>query len=161
MPGMLKRVSLGALGGLAGTVVIQTLLIANRKKMPSAVPPISRHPGEFMVGKAKEALPKKAKEHLPEKVETAVAQGMGIGYGVVFGALYAALRPKPERSYTDGAILGLANWAAGYLGWLPASRLMPPVWRQNPQQVLVPAAEHVLYGIATVAAYRRLLNHFG
>ena len=53
----------------------------------------------------------------------------------------------------DGVILGIANWAAGYLGWLPALGLMPPLWQQKTPQVIAPIAEHALYGMITVAMY--------
>ena len=51
------------------------------------------------------------------------------------------------------AVLGVACWAAGYMGWLPALGLIPPVWQQEAPQAVAPVAEHVAYGMATVAAY--------
>jgi hypothetical protein len=33
-------------------------------------------------------------------------------------------------------VLGAVAWAAGSLGWLPAIKLMPHVWRQRPKQVV-------------------------
>jgi len=56
----------------------------------------------------------------------------------------------------DGVLLGLANWATGYVGWLPATRLMPPLWQQKVPQVIAPIVEHTLYGMATVATYNWL-----
>jgi len=47
----------GALAGFAGTVVIQSLLMAHQKVSPQTMPPINRDPGEFMLSKAKAALP--------------------------------------------------------------------------------------------------------
>jgi hypothetical protein len=41
-------------------------------------------------------------------------------------------RPRGGSALLDGALLDIASWAAGYLGWLPALGLMPPVWRQDP-----------------------------
>ena len=35
----------------------------------------------------------------------------------------------------------------------PALGLMPPVWRQQAPQAIAPAAEHIVYGMATVGAY--------
>jgi hypothetical protein len=52
-----------------------------------------------------------------------------------------------------GIILGRANWATGYLGWLPASGLMRPIWKQKAPQAIAPIAEHTLYGMVTVAVY--------
>lgn len=152
-PDLLQRIALGAAGGFAGTLALQTLLGASPKLLPSAAPPLRQHPGEFMVEKAEEALPERARNRIPEAAETVAAQALGVGYGLTFGALYAALRPRGGSPLLDGLMLGAAAWAAGYLGWLPALGLMPPVWKQNVPQALAPAAEHAVYGMVTVAAY--------
>jgi hypothetical protein len=150
---LLKRIALGAAGGFAGTLVLQALLSASQKWLPSAAPPLRQHPGDFMVEKAEQALPERVREGIPEAAETAAAQALGVGYGLAFGALYAALRPRGGSPLLDGLSLGACAWAAGYLGWLPAMGLMRPVWRQNAVQALAPAAEHAVYGMVTVAAY--------
>ncbi len=82
--------------------------------------------------------------------------GLAMCYGMTFGTLYAALRPERGDVLTKGAALGIATWAAGFLGWLPAAGLMPPPWRQNARQVTVPILTHVGYGLATAAAYEWL-----
>ncbi len=150
---LLKRMALGAAGGLAGTLAIQALLKAQQKWLPDSVPPFRREPGEFMVENAEDALPESVRRSIPETVESGAAQMLGLGYGLAFGALYGALRPAGGSPLRDGLILGMVNWTMGYMGWLPALGLMPPVWRQKPAQVVTPAAEHVVYGMATVAAY--------
>jgi hypothetical protein len=148
-----RRIVKGAAGGFAGTLALQSLLSASQKWLPSTAPPLRQHPGEFMVEKAKQALPERARESIPKAVETATAQALGVGYGLAFGALYAAVRPRGGSPLLDGLLLGATAWAAGYLGWLPALRLMRPVWKQNAPQALAPVAEHIVYGMATVAAY--------
>lgn len=152
-PDLLKRIALGAAGGFAGTLALQALLSASQKWLPSAAPPLRQHPGEFMVEKAEETLPERVRDHIPDVAEKAVAQALGVGYGLAFGALYAALRPRGGSPLLGGLMLGAAAWAAGYLGWLPALGLMRPVWKQNAPQALAPAAEHAVYGMVTVAAY--------
>jgi hypothetical protein len=49
-------------------------------------------------------------------VETTAARMLAVGYGLTFGSLYALLRPKGGSPLVHGVILGIANWAAGYLG---------------------------------------------
>jgi hypothetical protein len=149
----LKRLALGAAGGVAGTLAIQALLTASQKWLPSTVPPIRQDPGEFMVERGEEALPDSVQQRIPQVVETGAARMLAVGYGMTFGALYALLRPTGGSSLVDGVLLGLANWATGYLGWLPATGLMPPVWRQRAPQAVAPMVEHALYGMATVATY--------
>ncbi|HWA99045.1 MAG TPA: hypothetical protein VG713_11160 [Pirellulales bacterium] len=154
-----KRGALGALGGLAGTVAIQSLLKASQKWAPSAVPPMRDEPGHFMVHKAKQALPRSAQSSIPKPIEKGAEQLLGIGYGLTFGALCAAVRNRRRSVVVDGALLGTLTWAAGYLGWLPAAGLMPPLWRQRTTQVAAPIAEHVVYGVITVAVYDWLNDH--
>lgn len=149
------QLGFGAAAGLARTMAIQALLKAHEKISPETLPPISEHPGKFMLRKAKEALPEKA-QHVVEKIESAGGNLLGLGYGVTFGVIYAAIRPKTRRTLLEGALLGLGTWAAAYLGWLPGAKLMPPVWKQKPLQVALPAVEHTLFGVATVAGYRWL-----
>jgi hypothetical protein len=48
------------------------------------------------------------------------------------------------------------TWAAGYLGWLPGAKLMPPIWKQKAHQAALPIAEHALFGLTTVAGHRWL-----
>ena len=152
----LKRLALGAVAGLAGTLALQLLRMAGQKWLPHTVPAIRKDPGEFMVETMKNALPAQARPHLPRAVETGVAQTLALGYGLTFGVLYAALRPQGGAPLMDGIALGSGTWAVGYVGWLPASGLMPPLWVQSPQQIITPAVQHALYGMATVTAYKWL-----
>jgi hypothetical protein len=149
----LKQIALGAAGGLAGTFALQASMTAAQKWLPQATPPLRQDPGQFMVEKAEDALPEAVHQRIPRAVETGAARTLAMGYGVTFGALYAALRPRGGNPFLDGAVLGVACWAAGYMGWLPAPGLMPPVWRQNAPQAVAPVVEHVAYGVAAVAAY--------
>lgn len=158
-PDLFKRIALGAAGGFAGTLALQALLTASQKWLPSTAPPLCQDPGEFMVEKAEEILPGQVRDRIPEAAETAASQTLAVGYGLTFGALYAALRPRGGSPLLDGLVLGTTAWAAGYLGWLPASGLTRPVWKQGAAQAIAPAAEHVVYGVVTVAAYDWLREH--
>jgi hypothetical protein len=148
-----QRIVLGAAGGFVGTLAIQALLTASQKWLPNTVSPIRQDPGEFMVETGKEALPTPVRQRIPQMVERGAARALAIGYGLTLGGLYALLRPQGSSLLVNGVILGIATWAAGYLGWLPALGLMPPVWQQKAPQAIAPIAEHALYGMATVATY--------
>lgn len=149
----LTRAALGAAGGLVGTMAIQTLMAASQRWVPEAQPPIREDPGKFLVEKAEKALPRSLQERVPEEAEHVAARALGMGYGMTFGALYGALRPAGGNPSTDGLVLGTACWAAGYLGWLPALGLLPPIWKQTAPQAIGSAVEHLAYGVATVASY--------
>jgi hypothetical protein len=109
-----------------------------------------------MVEQAEELLLEKTHEQEPTTAETVAAKSLALGYGMTAGALYGALRPRPGNLLVDGTALGLGVWAVGYLGWLPALGLMPSVQQQETEQVASPIAQHIIFGMATVAAYQWL-----
>src|SRR5262245_15121157 len=110
----LKRIAVGALAGLAGTVAIGVLRALGDRFMPAASPPIEKDPAEFMVDKAARLLPRHANRHISEGVEHAAAKSLAFGYGMTFGALYGGLRPRERRPVAaDGALVGVATWAVG------------------------------------------------
>ncbi len=150
------RIALGAAAGIAGTVALQVLRNANQRWLPDADAPINEDPGQFMLRKAKRVLPEQTRQRVPPKAEQIGSKVLAMGYGATLGVLYATARPQTRRGLTEGLLLGLAAWAIGYLGWLPATGLMPPVWRHKPKQLIRPVTEHALYGLATVAGYRWL-----
>jgi len=156
MCNLLARAAIGAVGGLAGTIALRGAMKAMDKMRSLATAPVVREPGQFMVEQAERLLPESARTRIPESAESAAAAMLGLGYGMSFGALYAVLRPHGGNAFSDGMLLGAACWAAGYLGWLPATGLMRPIWRQSAEQVAAPLAEHLLYGAATVATYDAL-----
>jgi hypothetical protein len=144
---------IGAAAGLIGTFVIQGAMALNKKFAPSAMPPVRRDPGEFVVHQAERALPTRLMQTIPEPAETIAAKASGLAYGMMFGAAYGAMRGMTGNTLADGAILGVGVWSVGYLGWLPASGLTPPPWKQKPRQLAASIGEHVLYGVATAAAF--------
>jgi uncharacterized membrane protein YagU involved in acid resistance len=69
------------------------------------------------------------------------------GYGTTLGALYALLQqrlPLPRR--LSGVTYGIAVWAGGYLGWLPALRVLRPVTEFPPARLLLLILAHVVWG---------------
>jgi hypothetical protein len=149
-----ERLVIGAMAGLVGTLVLQSLRTHKQKLAPGAEAPIRQDPGKFMVKQTEKALPSSARRKIPEEAETAAGKALGLGYGMTFGLLYAALRSPKPPTVQNGLLLGLACWAAGYLGWLPATGLMRPVWQHRPNQIVAPLVEHALYGLATAAGVR-------
>ena len=151
-----EHVALGAAAGVAATFLLQGIRTSEQKLLPETMPPMREDPGEFMVEQAEELLPEETRQQVPATVETVAAKSLALGYGMTAGALYGALRPHPDNLLIDGTVLGLGVWAVGYLGWLPALGLMPPVQQQETEQVAGPIAQHIIFGLATVAAYQWL-----
>src|SRR5919206_3007283 len=142
---LIEHVGLGAAAGAAATFLLQGVRTSEQKLLPETMPPMREDPGEFMVEQAEELLPQETREQVPTAVETVAAKSLALGYGMTAGALYGALRPHPGNLLVDGTALGLGTWAVGYLGWLPALGLMPPVERQETEQVAGPIVQHVIF----------------
>lgn len=154
-----KNIAFGTLAGIAGTMAIQGLIAVNHKLLPQADPPMRKDPGKFMIDKVKDVLPRVIGERLSGRAGDAVSTLLSVGYGSTGAALYTAFRSDPD-TMLDGAALGAAVWAAGYLGWLPGLDLLPPIQKQKPAHIAASLGQHVVYGVATVAAYRRLKTAF-
>jgi hypothetical protein len=150
------RIGAGAAAGLVGTALIQGLMAASQKWAPQSLPPVKQDPGEFMVKKAEEQLPDETHKQIPEQLEKVAAKTLAFGYGMAFGGLYATSRPQTKSLLLEGSALGLAAWGVGYLGWLPATGLMPSVTKQERWQIAGPIVSHILFGIVTVGIYRLL-----
>jgi hypothetical protein len=155
---LIERLPLGAAAGFAGTLALQGLMAASQKWFPETMPPIRKDPGEFMVEKVEQSLPAEVSARVPDIAETAGARSLALGYGMTAGTIYAALRPCGKNVIAEGSLLGLGTWAVGYLGWLPALGLMPPVPKQGLKEAAGPLLQHVVFGVVSVAAYRKLLS---
>ena len=147
--------ALGALAGLGATFLMQAMLQASGKLLPDAQPPIKQDPGEFMIDQLTGLLPEGTQ--VPPTVSSAAARSMHLGYGMTPGVLYGAIRSRGGSPIIDGTLLGVGIWAAGYLGWLPATGLMAPLSEQRPEQIALPVIEHAIFGIALAAAFEGLM----
>jgi hypothetical protein len=154
--GNAKNILMGVGAGVAGTALVQGMLAGTKRWIPETLPPMKDDPAHFMVEKARQMLPSGMREKIPGKAKKAVERGLPFGYGTAFATAYALGRKADKNTLLDGAALGLFTWAAGYLGWLPATKLMPPVWKQEAKQVLPNVLSHIVFGIATVAAVKWL-----
>ena len=141
----IRKLVLGAAAGAAATFVMQGMLEQGQKHIPEGTPPIKQDPGEFML----ENVP------LPEKLKPLAAKSLHLGYGITAGVIWSLL-PHSRWRVAEGAALGLGVWAAGYLGWLPATKLMPPITEHTPKQIAVPVVEHALFGVAVAKAFEAM-----
>jgi hypothetical protein len=153
---LMKRIALGAAAGVVGTAAIHALMVASQKFAPITVPLHRHDPGEFMVEQAEGVLPRETRYNVPAAAEKTAAVALSFGYGATFGALYGALRDRVDDPVKEGSLLGVLTWAVGYLGWLPATKITKPVWRENPIKTAGEIARHAVYGVATAATYSAL-----
>lgn len=145
-----QRALLGAIAGFGATVVLQQVMALTAKAIPGSKPPMKQDPAKFMISKVD--------VELPAKLEAAAEKSLQLGYGMTSGVLYGSIRGGRGHVFVDGAALGIAVWAAGYLGWLPAAKLMPPITEQSPKQIGVPIFNHIVFGVAVTTAFDGLMR---
>lgn len=150
---MMSHATAGALGGAVGTAVLMRAMKASELLPIRLRPPQPRRdPGEFIVGKIERVRGKP----LHRGARDALVQGMHWGYGVTSGLLLGLVtsrrhvRSVPSALFA-GAAMGTAVWAVGYAGWLPATKLLPPVTRQGGRHVAASILGHVAFGLIAVA----------
>lgn len=142
----------GSLGGVLGTAVMQQgMKLAPKLPSEWQPPQPSQDPGEFMISHAE----KLAGRSLSPRLHKLATMGLHWGYGTFWATLYAAASKRVAkkglgRAATLGALMGAGVWAIGYVGWLPAVGLTPPVEEQGRKHSLTALASHMLYGIAAM-----------
>lgn len=75
----------------------------------------------------------------------------GVGWGAVRGLLDAVGLPPAAATATHAALVWGAEQAM-----LPSMQLAPPPTQQEPAEIAVDGAHHLVYALATGAAYSRL-----
>ncbi len=139
----------GAIGGLLGTAFLRRMT-GLAGKLPEAWRPTeaSRSPGEYFVGRAELAI----RRPLPLKWHTRATRAGGFLYGAAWGAALGATSPvlgvrTLPAAALAGAAMGATVWAVGYVGWMPATGLVPPIHRQGATHVTTSLGAHVGYGV--------------
>ena len=135
------------LGGIVATWLMQKGLAASSRLPSSLQPqPVNQDPGMYMAS----AVGFVPEEHQP-RVATALHWAYGVGWPLALGMIAPTLGVRTVGGALGaGAGLGAANWAAGYLGWLPATGLTAPVHRHRPTRVLSSLLSHMLYGAVSM-----------
>jgi uncharacterized membrane protein YagU involved in acid resistance len=73
------------------------------------------------------------------------------GYGAATGALFPFIVRRYPLALV-GPAYGLAVWAASYLGWIPALRILPPATRHPGERNALMLMAHVVWGAALAGA---------
>jgi hypothetical protein len=142
----------GAVAGLAGTGVMSAAMaIAKAVGLLAGEPPprtVSRNLEE-VVG---------VYDDLPGPAFEASWVGQHFAYGSTAGMVYALTRDRLKLAdpLPAGPLFGVALWAFGYVGWLPATGLYPPPTAEPKRRVATLIAAHLIYGTATAAVLRVL-----
>ena len=160
--GVLLDTLAGVIGGVLGSTAIG-MFMEKQKALPDPLhtPALSENPAEHMLKKGERLLGKQ----VPPEHRALAGQVLHYAYGTLGPTLLGLIARKARlnrsvgRTVAVGAGLGLLVWAAGYLGWLPATRIAQPIERQGASHVATAIAGHAAYGVLAalpIAASGRL-----
>jgi uncharacterized membrane protein YagU involved in acid resistance len=148
-----EKVWKGALAGFLGTAPMTASMLLIWKFLPAqekyALPP------RQITGEVAERLD--IDDRLSEYTLTAATLASHFGYGAASGALYAFTANKiPIHPGIKGALAGLILWAASYLGWIPAAKLLPPATRHPWRRNLMMIFAHFVWGATMGMVFKKL-----
>ena len=141
----------GMVGGLLGTAALEKAMkLSERLPEPLHMPSVRGDPAEAIVTRA-EAL---RGGPLPPRAHARAVEVTHWLYGVAWAGALAALARRlkmhrPGNAALAGAVMGAAAWAAGYLGWLPATGFTRGVRKEAASRTAMSFVGHVLYGIVS------------
>ena len=152
------------IGGVSGFIATLPMTLA-MKSLHKQLPPDQQYPLPPRL--ITENIAQRAgMDQVVEKEEDAKSLTLAnhFLYGAAAGAVYGALTspqtesPSYPQAAMQGTAFGLFLWGASYLGWLPATKTMPPVTEQPVQRSLLMIGVHVVWGAALGVASEALRN---
>jgi hypothetical protein len=152
-PRLLADLAAGAVSGVLATAPMTAAMFA----MHRALPRRERYaPPPWLI--ARQLVRRTGAEEVatPEQV-SAFGWFSHFAYGGALGAAYAPLArrlPLPRRF--SAPAYALALWAAGYLGWLPAARILTPATEHPARRNALMIAAHLVWAAACGAALAAL-----
>ena len=144
-----QDVGRAALSGALATVPMTAAMVA----MHWMLPPSQREPMEWR--QITEVLLRRLglADRLSDCQKADVATALHFGYGTSVGAASAVFA---RHTVPQGLAYGLAVWAAGYCGWLPAAGILPPPHRRPLGRNALLILGHLVWGASLMEASRRL-----
>jgi uncharacterized membrane protein YagU involved in acid resistance len=154
----MNRYLAGALVGIFGTIFHTAVTWTLHPRLPRArrrpAPPV-----EITARIAERADIETAKTGPGLIAATGV---LHFGYGAATGALYPLVADHVRAPpVVTGVAFGLGVWAASYLGWIPAARLLRPATQQPAERNMVMILAHVAWGAALGLTYETLRKKHG
>jgi uncharacterized membrane protein YagU involved in acid resistance len=147
------KLLLGAAAGLIATVPMSISMLIGWRLLP---PREKYHlPPRLIMEEITERA--RIEDRLGENELVGLTIFSHFSYGALSGAMYALFEHKlPMHSSLKGGLTGVAIWAGSYLGWLPATDILPPAtrhpWRRNLMMIIA----HVIWGLTLGEITRKL-----
>jgi hypothetical protein len=86
----------------------------------------------------------------------ALSELFHLGYGLLWGAGWGFALGRRRPGARWGALFGLAQWAVGFLGYLPALRITERAHKVRPETHAVNILSHLVWGAVVAFAGREL-----
>src|SRR5215217_856045 len=146
---LVRRAFHGALGGLGGTLVLTGF-----RKALATVDLVGTTAPEQVVERLEELGVLDGWSPEARRALTVVAHlAYGVGTGMVLGLLRWRRGGVTEEAAV-GSALGVLACGGGWAIWLPLTGVHLPPWEQQDPKVLLPIADHVVFGAAWGLLYR-------
>lgn len=149
----MNRVAAGALSGLVATVPMTAAMVLMHRRLPDE----QRYPLPPYQITTELARRTGLDQQLQEEQRKQATLTAHYGFGAFSGAFFPLL-DRTESPWLYGTLFGVLVWGLSYLGWVPATRLMPPATRQPRARVGLMILAHVVWGSATALTYRALVQ---
>lgn len=145
-----------AIAGTVATIFHTAVMLALHPRLPRArrrpLPPV-----EITATLADRAGAENVRDGTGRRAATAIAH---FGFGAAAGALYAPIGARaPSRPALSGIAFGVGVWAASYLGWIPAARLLSPATRQPTDRNAMMILAHIAWGAGLGTVFNALHRH--
>ena len=145
----------GALAGFVATAPMTAAMEAMHRRLPAA----ERYPlpPSEITEQIEAAAGARRRIDEPEHVAASLVTHFAVGTaaGGLYGPLAAGLRPNP---LLGGVAFGLAVWATGYLGVLPALDLLRPATEHPPRRNALMITAHVVWGATLGVLLNRMIR---
>jgi hypothetical protein len=147
----MSRIVHGVLAGVAATFAMTAAMRRLHSNLPAdqryAVPPREIVHALADDGSATSGV------RQDEDARSAWTMLAHFAYGGATGALFAL---QGNRAIATGAGYGVGVWAASYLGWIPAARILVPATRHPMERNLMMLAAHAVWGAVLAAGLREI-----
>lgn len=150
----LDRLLAGAAGGLVATLPMTAIMTSLFQKLPAS----QRYPlpPREITEEVAARLP--SDRHLTDSSLMYSSLAAHFAYGAATGALYPLIFGRRRHPIFTGGSYGLAVWAASYLGWLPAARILRPATTHPPRRNGLMIVAHWVWGAGTAMVAQALMS---
>lgn len=148
----MNRYVAGALGGTLATVPMTIAMVALFYRLPRS----ERYP--LPPREITQEVTRRAgrRRRIGDNAMAALSLGAHFAYGALTGALYPALDRHSRHPVMAGSAYGVAVWAASYLGWIPALRILRPATEHPAGRRRLMIGVHLVWGAGTALIAERL-----